>query len=350
MNIKTPHFWYRAHSTKAPLQEHLLAPFSWLYSKGHIFLQAQKTKEAKSINIPVFCVGNLVAGGSGKTPIAIALMELLRERKIFNTPYFLTRGYKGQEKGPLLVDYFHHNAKQVGDESLLLAKTGYTILAADRYLGACHARDLQADALIMDDGLQNPRLIKDINFAVIDGSSGFGNEKTLPSGPLRENLAQGFQRTDAFIIIGKDKHSIKQKLPSHKPVFFAHMEANEKEKPPTVKKYLAFAGLGKPEKFYHLLQKLGYNICEFQSFPDHYLYSKKEIQELMSAAKRQDAELITTEKDFMRITENHINTSHSTKINVLPVQISWENKDELLRFMVEKLEKSQTQQSQKQKS
>lgn len=332
MTLKTPSFWYRKPRSKPPIGEILLYPVSWLYGRG--VKMNQHTQPPHKVDIPVLCIGNLVAGGSGKTPTAISLLKLTRGKKIFKNPHFLTRGYGGSERGPVLVDYFKHNAAQVGDESLLLAKTGYTIVSADRKDGAEFAVKHKADCIIMDDGLQNKALHKDISITVIDGAVGFGNCNLMPAGPLREPLADGFAKTDAFVLIGKDKTGAVAMLPEDKPLFQAHIEVDKEHKPPTMKKYVAFAGLGRPEKFYHLLQKLGYNLVGWHTFADHYVYKSRDLQKLADEAASQGAELLTTEKDFQRIPDT---PDLGVPLNHLPITLVWEDEEAVLDFIAQKL-------------
>lgn len=336
MRLKTPAFWYRDKTAAPPPAEKILTPLSHLYGFSHKINQAIHNTEKAAM--PVICVGNIVAGGSGKTPVCEALMALVTEHELAKNAHFLTRGYGGVQSGPLLVDYFKHKATDIGDESLLLAKTAYTIVSADRIAGARHARLRNADLIIMDDGLQNPSLHKDISFIVIDGASGFGNGKLLPAGPLREPLNEGLKKADAFILIGRDKANVSSILPEGKPVLRAHIEVPENKKPPTTKPYLAFAGLGRPEKFYHLLKKLGYDIAGWHAYPDHYPYSMEDILELQRKAKEAKASLITTEKDLQRIPD----ADWPFKIATLPIKLIWENENELAGFLKEKLKSKKT--------
>ncbi len=325
--LKTPPFWYRHAGTKAPLLETILTPLGWAYSIGHKINTARRKTEKAAM--PVICIGNLVAGGSGKTPVALSLMQMIVGARLAQKPHFLTRGYGGTEKGPLLVDYFKHGAEEVGDESLLLSRAGFTIVSADRPAGAQFAAEKGADMIVMDDGLQNPSLHKDISIVVIDGASGFGNGKLLPAQPLRETLEDGLSRADAFVIVGKDKTGACALLPKGKPVFSAHVEVPEDRRPKTTKPYIAFAGLGRPEKFYHLLQKLHYDIKSWHPFPDHYNYKPEDIYKLIGEAKEKNALLITTEKDFIRLPEEN----WDMEIVQLPIRLAWEDEKAVTDFV-----------------
>jgi tetraacyldisaccharide 4'-kinase len=331
MRLKTPSFWYRRPGAAAPVLEYALTPLSWIYAAGHAV--NQNFSQSQKAAMPVICVGNLVAGGSGKTPAAIALMELVREKKIARNPYFLTRGYGGAERGPAVVDYFKNTAEHVGDESLLLARSAYTIVAADRVAGANFAKEKSSDLLILDDGLQNGSLHKDISFVVIDGAVGFGNGRLLPAGPLREPLDAGIARADAFILTGKDKAGVNEILPADKPVFTASVQVPESLRPDPTRRYIAFAGLGRPEKFYHLLQSLDLNIAGWHAFPDHYQYTPEDMQKLAQEAKEKDATLITTEKDHKRLPTGRT----EAEVTQLPIRLEWHEVDALAAFLSEKL-------------
>lgn len=299
MPLKTPGFWYRAPSETPALTERALLPLSALYTLGQKTLAFTK-KGSEKVSIPVLCVGNAVAGGSGKTPVAIGLHQLIRKTKLAHKPHFLSRGYGGIEKEPMLITP-QHSYKLCGDESLLLATHGPTVTARDRYAGARLAIENGADCIVMDDGLQNSRLKKDLGFLVIDGSSGFGNGHILPAGPLREPLDKAFGRAHAFIMIGKDKHNVSAYLPAGKPIFHGHVKAALPDDFDKKKPYVAFAGLGRPAKFYHLLKELGFYVIGWHEFADHHPYRRQDIEKLWDEARSKGAGLITTEKDYMRI-------------------------------------------------
>src|SRR5579863_3994588 len=191
--MRAPDFWRNRGAGAL-----LLAPLGALYGASVAF----KARHARPFDpeIPVICVGNLTAGGSGKTPIAIALADMLRAQG--HTPYFLTRGYGGSTKGPALASR-GHTARVMGDEALLLARTAPTIVARDRAAGARMAKDKGATVIVMDDGHQNFSLRKTLSLVVVDGESGFGNALQIPAGPLREPVTQGLARADAVIVMNE---------------------------------------------------------------------------------------------------------------------------------------------------
>lgn len=292
--LKTPSFWYQPRSQLSPLL-HFIAPLGNIYAfAGRLRTYLTKPLD---IGVPVICVGNLVAGGSGKTPTTLALLTLVKEAGLSKNPCFLTRGYGGSLTGPVFVS--RHSFHDVGDEALLLARVAPTIVAKDRRAGARLAALSGHDLIVMDDGYQNPSLHKKVSLVVVDGRTGFGNGYMIPFGPLREPVTSGLARANAVIKIGEGVS------PSvSKPVISAHLDIISDIKPGT--RVLGFCGLGQPEKFRQTLLDLGIDLAGFESFPDHHPYSHEELQRLHEQAFEKRAQLVTTEKDFLRLppTEN----------------------------------------------
>jgi len=280
--------------------------------------------------MPVICIGNLVAGGSGKTPVSLAIMQLVKDNMLAEHPCFLSRGYGGKAKGYFLVNRESHTADDTGDEPLLLAEKAPVIIAPDRRDGARYAESNNFDLVVMDDGLQNPGLYKDIRFVVIDGATGFGNGKCLPAGPLREPLAAGLRNADAFIVIGKDCCQIQSTLPKGKPIFFAHLNVPESWISDKKIPYIAFCGLAHPDKFQTTLVEAGLNIVGWIPYPDHYRFTARDLQCMSEKAKRSDARLITTEKDAVRIPQEF---RRAIPLDILPVEIQWEDGQALVSFL-----------------
>ena len=312
MPFKTPSFWY------APLgwQALLLLPVSWLYQLGHRLYQATQGRPYKS-NANVICVGNAVAGGSGKTPTAIALMKIIQANNLAKTPIFLTRGYGGESNDAFVVDLEHYNIGEAGDEAYLLAQHAPTIVCSNRAQGAKMAQGMGSDLIIMDDGLQNNSLHKDATFLVIDRASNFGNGKTIPAGPLREPLSRILPKANAIICIG-------DKLHSDTPVFESAITVQRNHSG----KYVAFAGLGRPAKFLTTLETLDIKIVGWHEFADHHLYSALEIQDLLNEANAKQAKLITTEKDHVRLPSDF-----KDKIETLPIALNFEGESALVGFI-----------------
>ncbi|HEU0163130.1 MAG TPA: tetraacyldisaccharide 4'-kinase [Rhizomicrobium sp.] len=272
----------------------LLSPLGALYGLS-VRLKARWARPFTA-DVPVICVGNLTAGGSGKTPIAIAIAEALRARGL--NPFFLTRGHGGSERGPALA-YRAHSAAQMGDEALLLARTAQTVVARDRAAGARLAQDKGATALVMDDGHQHFTLHKTLSLVVVDAATGFGNGRCIPAGSLREPVTQGLARADAVILVGDGSPDLRGYAG---PVLRAHLQARLRAGANDFsgKPVFAFAGIGRPEKFIASLEDSGALLMGSCFFPDHHPYADDEIEQLRLLAG--EALLVTTEKDFVRMT------------------------------------------------
>lgn len=331
MTLKTPSFWYPkddAHDWRV----FALKPVSNLYALAYHIHQSGKS--AKKVDIPVICVGNLVAGGTGKTPTSIAVLDILKQSGITQNPFFLIRGYGGAEHGPLLVEPDKHSAWDVGDESLILAQHAPTIVAADRVEGANLAHAKGADLVLMDDGLQNPGIFKDFKIVVINGEMGFGNGLMMPAGPMREPMDKGLAKADAFLMIGEDKRGALSSLPADSFIMHGHLKTKTSDIPNTEITYLAFAGLGYPDKFFNYLKDiLKLNVANTIAYADHCPYEVENLETLLNEAKELDAKLITTEKDYLRLPENF-----REHVVTVPVALNIQNPDMLISKLKEKLQ------------
>jgi len=287
--MKTPAFW----QTKNVLST-LLLPLSAVYWLAAT-LRKYGAPKPEPLSIPVICIGNLTAGGSGKTPTAIAIAERLKAKNV--NAYFLSRGYGGSLVGPVLVNPDIHTAREVGDEPLLLARTLPTVVAKDRRAGAFFAIEQGAFAIVMDDGLQNITLAKTLSLLVMDGRYGFGNGRLLPAGPLRETPASGLAHIDAGIVIGDGSF----KPSSDVPVIPATLAPSPAAVVLRGRSVFAFCGIAYPQKFFDTLTLLGANIVGSVSFPDHYLYREGEMKKLAERAKHANGILVTTAKDAVRL-------------------------------------------------
>lgn len=290
--MRAPDFWDEDRPT-AKLVRNVLRPLAWAYGNSVAYKAAHSKPHRTAAK--VVCVGNLTAGGSGKTPIAIALARALlsRNKKVS----FLTRGYGGTERGPLWVDLARHSATDVGDEALLLANFAPVIVSSDRAAGARIADDQTVDIIVMDDGHQNFSVAKDLSIVVIDSDSGFGNGRVLPTGPLREPAEQGLARADAVIIVG-DKPI---EMPEFGDLTLRVRLSPAKDISLTGDRIVAFAGIGRPQKFFSTLRKLGADLVETHAFPDHHTYKRTELNRLHRRAATRNAILMTTEKDLVRL-------------------------------------------------
>lgn len=286
--MRAPEFW-----KTDGLAASLLSPLGRLYGWSVTARQARANPFRPKAR--VVCVGNLTAGGSGKTPVAIAIADILSAAG--NKIAFLSRGYGGRVQGPMEVDPAHHTAGDVGDEPLLLAAHGTTIVARDRAKGAALADSAGADIVIMDDGFQNFQIVKDLALVVVDAAAGFGNGHVIPAGPLREPVAQGLTRADGLVLLGDGTPDLP---PFRRPILRARIVPSA---PQSLhgQSVVAFAGIGRPEKFFDMLRTLGAQIVVAHPYPDHHRFSTAELSDLKQAAQRTGALLVTTEKDFARL-------------------------------------------------
>ncbi|WP_448207621.1 tetraacyldisaccharide 4'-kinase [Azospirillum sp. sgz302134] len=318
--MKTPAFWYRPAGPAA----WALSPLGALYGLAGRLRMARTTPERAGA--PVLCVGNLVAGGAGKTPVCIALAEALRARGV--EPAFLTRGHGGRERGPLPVDPDRHDSAAVGDEALLLAAHGPCFVARDRAAGARAAVAAGAQALVMDDGFQNPGLAKDLSLIVVDGAAGFGNGRLIPAGPLREPVARGLARADAVVVMGEDPAGVERRVAGALPVLHARLDPAEDAKSLAGQPVLAFAGIGRPEKFFATLDALGARVVECVGFADHHPYRPEEVMAIIDRAGMLGAQPVTTAKDAVRLPE-----PLRALVRVVPVRAVWRDAGALDRLL-----------------
>ena len=310
--MRTPEFWRRDG-----LAARALAPAAWAY--GAIAARRRRAARAASPPVPVVCVGNLVAGGAGKTPVALTLGAELAARR--HAVHFLSRGYGGGEKGPLLVDLRRHGADDVGDEPLLLARVAPSWVSADRPAGAAAAADGGAALVLMDDGHQNATVAKAYSIVVIDGEYGFGNGRLLPAGPLRERVAAGLARADAAIVIGPDAAGIGGALPAGLRALRGRLAPEQASAEIAGRRVVAFAGIARPEKFFETLRALGCRIARAQAFPDHHRFREAEIAALVETAERLDAVAVTTAKDAVRLPP-----AVRDAVAVLDIAFEWEDR------------------------
>ncbi|GGI24782.1 tetraacyldisaccharide 4'-kinase [Bradyrhizobium guangdongense] len=294
--MREPAFWYRPRSPTSLL----LSPLGAIYGAITARRMARKGFDA---GIPVLCVGNYHVGGAGKTPTVLALTKLLRE--LGETPIVLSRGYGGRLRGPVMVDRERHTASDVGDEPLMMARDVKVAVARDRIDGVALAKSQGATLILMDDGFQNPLLLKDASLIVIDSERGLGNGKVFPAGPLRAPLKPQLARTDALVLIG-DGHAADQVAAEisarGKPVLRARLKPDAASLAQLFgKRVLAFAGIGDPERFFRTLRACGIEVISTRSFADHHVFSSAELAALAADAQREQLTMVTTEKDLARL-------------------------------------------------
>ncbi|TGN84217.1 tetraacyldisaccharide 4'-kinase [Bradyrhizobium yuanmingense] len=294
--MREPAFWYRPRS----LQSYALWPLGALY--GAITAR-RMLRQGVDAGIPVICVGNYHVGGAGKTPTVLVLTKLLRE--LGETPVVLSRGYGGRLKGPVMVDRERHDASDVGDEPMMMARDVPVVVARDRLDGVALAKSQGATVILMDDGFQNPRLFKDASLIVIDGERGLGNGAVFPAGPLRAPLAVQLARTDALVLIGDGNaaNDVAAEIAKrNKPELRARLKPDAASLAQlSGKRVFAFAGIGDPERFFRTLRASGIDVARTRAFADHHMFSEGEIAALAAEAQREQLTLVTTEKDLARL-------------------------------------------------
>ena len=308
--MRAPGFWVGGGGI-APL---LLSPFAAIYAGATARRMAHSGWRAP---VPVICCGNATAGGAGKTNLARDLGMRLADRGVAS--HFLLRGYGGKLKGPTRVDPAIHDSTLVGDEALLLAELRPTWISADRGAGGKAAVAAGAQAIVMDDGLQNPTLEKDLSLLVIDGTYGFGNGRVIPAGPLREPVVNAAARCQAAVLIGNDDTGALEQLPPGMPVLRAKLVAGPEAAMLAGQPVFAFCGIANPPKFFATLQEAGAVIAGRMPFADHYPYDEGDLKDLLDQADALRALPVTTKKDFVRIPPQF-----RSRVTVLTVSLGWE--------------------------
>jgi tetraacyldisaccharide 4'-kinase len=307
--MRPPAFW----TQRDGVMPRLLSPVAALYAAATARRVARPGWRAP---VPVVCCGNAGVGGAGKTPLALDLGVRLLARGL--AVAFLTRGYGARVRAPTRVDPARHDAAAVGDEALLLAACAPTFVCPDRAQAARLALAEGAQVLVMDDGLRHASLVKDCCLLVIDGAVGFGNGRVIPAGPLREPIAAAARRCRAAVLIGSDASGARAALPGELPVLAARLVPGPEVAALVGRRVLAFAGIGRPEKFFAMLREAGVVVAAGQGFADHHRYSQREMRTLLAQAERLGALPVTTPKDAVRLP-----VALGAAVRVAGVRLTW---------------------------
>lgn len=317
---ETPGFWW----TDQKFMRRLLLPVSWIY--GYFAKRTLERKNVPTIHLPVLCVGNFTLGGTGKTPVVISLAKAAKKRGL--VPGIISRGFGGTITDAHLVNPEIDRARKVGDEPLLLARHAPVAVATNRLEAAKLLLEQGCNFILMDDGFQSRRLFIDYALIVVDGLRGLGNEAVFPAGPLRAPLATQLAFTDSMLIVGnsnKNDHVIRLAAHAAKPLDFAHLVPSVNESAEG-KTFLAFAGIGNPQKFFRSIIELNGEVKQTRSFPDHHFYSDLDLQDIMTTATANHLCLATTAKDFARLKTDK-QDKKLENLFVFDVDVAFDNPD-----------------------
>ena len=326
--MRAPGFYYR----RPGLAAFLLLPFAMIYGAAAGWLMGRPGARAR---VPVICVGNPTLGGAGKTPTALAIARLLAA--MGERPVFLSRGYGGSNRRPMLVDLAMHTAREVGDEPLLLAGEFPTVVARDRAAGAALASAQGASVIVMDDGFQNPSLSKDLSLLVVDAATGIGNGDVFPAGPLRAPLHAQLAFAHGVVRVGRGEASsfVEEQAKTAGLKIIAADLAPDTQVAAKLKgrNLLAFAGIGHPQKFFATLRSLGAVVSVAREFADHHRYSASDARELIEVAKEKELTLATTEKDLARMKGDAALDELAAQSTALPVRLEFEDGESVRKLL-----------------
>jgi tetraacyldisaccharide 4'-kinase len=319
MATEAPPFWWEKPDWRA----YALYPASVVY--GAVAERRMTRARREKIDVPILCVGNFTVGGAGKTPVAIALAEEARRMRL--SPGFLSRGFGGSFPAPHVVDAHHDSARHVGDEPLLLAEHAPVVVTRDRAAGARLLTSRGCDLIIMDDGFQSARIHMDYSLLVVDGRRGVGNGHVIPGGPVRAPLIHQLRFAQAVLKVGEGDAAnaiIRMASRAGRAVYEAHSRIRHPEQF-AGRRFLAFAGIGDPEKFFRSVAQADGKVEMKRSFPDHHFFAEDDLADLIAVAKEKGLELVTTAKDAVRLRHGTAREREfASRLSVLEIDLVFE--------------------------
>lgn len=316
---EAPPFWWEPRDWRALA----LFPASKIY--GKVAARRLLRQGVETVGAPVLCIGNFTVGGTGKTPVAMVLADAARAAGL--TPGILSRGHGGRATTAHLVDVENDTASTVGDEPLLLARHAAVAVTPKRADGARLLIHHGCNFLIMDDGFQSARVHFDYALLIVDARHGVGNGEVIPAGPLRAPLVDQLRRADAILRMGDGDAAdrvVRMGARAAKPIFVASQTPVDAEWI-AGRRFLAFAGIGHPDRFFNMVEEAGGEVVEARAFPDHHVFSRDELTELGTAAEKDELDIITTEKDAARLSASIVPSGFGERVYILKVQPRFEN-------------------------
>lgn len=306
-----PKFWDKKNNS---FLSSLLYPLSIIYYLGNIL--KRKISLTKKFEIPIICIGNIYIGGTGKTSTAIEIFKILNR---FKKVCFLTKGYGRKSNKDIYlseVNIPNQNTEDTGDEPLLLNKFGHVYISNNRVAAINKIIKLGYEAIILDDGFQDHKIFKNLNLLCFDSTNWIGNGNLIPSGPLREPLTS-IKLANFIVIKGEKNQFIEKEIKTICPNIEIIYTENKVENIETLrnKNFIAFTGIGNPYSFFNTLLNNDIKILKQIIYPDHFQFNEKNYKNLFEESEKRNCNLITTEKDHVRINDQFKNKIYYTKLS-----------------------------------